>query len=254
MAESLLLCATRVLTFSAGQLLTAATAFFFRRGPSLYLVTSGHVLHDPASGHQPDRIEFLLHVDRDDLTRTQPVSLPLYVDGQAVWRQGTDSAGPVDIAVLPLQDASLPPRAVFQAFGPEHLLDSLGNLEIGALLLVVGFPLSFFDTVHQLPVARHATIASAFGVRFQGQGYFLTDARLHRGASGAPVVARDASLGSLPWRLLGVHSSRMDMAGRDGTMDETLGLNAAWYADMLLALTEPQPLRPADARPRRAAA
>jgi len=28
------------------------------------------------------------------------------------------------------------------------------------------------------------------GIRFQGQGYFLTDASMHRGTSGAPVVAR----------------------------------------------------------------
>jgi hypothetical protein len=43
--------------------------------------------------------------------------------------------------------------------------------------------------LHHLPVARQAVIASAFGSRFQGQGYFLTDARMHRGTSGAPVVA-----------------------------------------------------------------
>lgn len=27
---------------------------------------------------------------------------------------------------------------------------------------------------------------SLFGLRFQGEGYFLTDARTHRGTSGAP--------------------------------------------------------------------
>jgi predicted nucleic acid-binding Zn ribbon protein len=35
-------------------------------------------------------------------------------------------------------------------------------------------------------------VASAFGMRFQGLGYFLTDARTHRGTSGAPVVMRNA--------------------------------------------------------------
>jgi hypothetical protein len=29
----------------------------------------------------------------------------------------------------------------------------------------------------------------------------------------------------------------MDMAGRDMQLDETLGLNCAWYADILLTLT-----------------
>jgi hypothetical protein len=29
------------------------------------------------------------------------------------------------------------------------------------------------------------------------------------------------------------------MSGRDRVQDETLGLNCAWYADMLMTLTEP---------------
>jgi hypothetical protein len=40
----------------------------------------------------------------------------------------------------------------------------------------------------------------------------------------------------LPWKLLGVHSARMDMGRHDRHLDETLGLNCAWYADILLTL------------------
>jgi hypothetical protein len=88
---------------------------------------------------------------------------------------------------------------------------------------------------------RHAVIASSFGLRFQGKGYFLTDARTHRGTSGAPVVMRagaGAAVGDdLPWILLGVHSARFDVGTRDIELDEALGLNCAWYADILLTLT-----------------
>jgi hypothetical protein len=42
----------------------------------------------------------------------------------------------------------------------------------------------------------------------------------------------------MPWRLLGVHSARMDMGTRDLEQDESLGLNCAWYADVLLTLTK----------------
>jgi hypothetical protein len=50
-------------------------------------------------------------------------------------------------------------------------------------------------------VVRQAVIASSFGLRFQGQGYFLTDARTHRGTSGAPVVMHDeAGDAQLPWK------------------------------------------------------
>ena len=86
---------------------------------------------------------------------------------------------------------------------------------------------------------RQALIASSYGLRFQGQGYFLTDARTHRGTSGAPVVWRavDGQAQALPWRLLGVHSARLDVSHRDVLHDESLGLNSAWYADILPALT-----------------
>jgi hypothetical protein len=109
----------------------------------------------------------------------------------------------------------------------------------------VGFPLGFHDTLHHLPVVRQAAVASAFGVRFQGQGYFLTDARTHRGTSGAAVVMRSSDealvASGLPWKLLGVHAGRMDMMPRDEKHDEVLGLNCTWYADVLLALTGERP-------------
>ena len=239
MTEPLLLSTTQVSTFRGRQLLTAATSFFFARDGRLFAVTSRHVLHDPATGHFPDRIELVLHVDASDLTRSVVFSVPLYRDGRAVWRQGIDSGGEVDVAVLELERKALPEGVVLRAFEPQHLQSELLEVEVGAPLLLVGFPLGFYDTRHHLPVVRHAIIASAFGIRFQGEGYFLTDGRMHRGSSGSPVVMRCATGdAAMPWRLLGVHSARMDMGGRDLTQDETLGLNCAWYADILMTLTE----------------
>jgi hypothetical protein len=127
-----------------------------------------------------------------------------------------------------------------KAFTPAHLQASLREIEVGTHLLIVGFPLGFHDMLHHLPVVRQAVIASSFGLRFQGQGYFLTDARTHRGTSGAPVVMRASAADTsaeLPWKLLGVHAARMDMGSRDLELDESLGLNCAWYADILMTLT-----------------
>jgi hypothetical protein len=142
----------------------------------------------------------------------------------------------------------LPATLLLHAFTPAHLVDRLDRIEVGTSVLIVGFPLGFHDTLHRLPVARQAVVASAFGLRFQGNGYFLTDARMHRGASGAPVVARAPTSGDgrleLPWLLLGVHATRMDVTSRDIEQDERLDLNVAWYADILLSLT--QPVTPAD--------
>lgn len=243
MVESILLSAVRVSSFDGGQPLANASGFFFERDQHLFVVTSRHVVFDELTGQHPDRIVIELHREAGNIANSIGFSIPLYCDGVAVWRIGEDGAGPVDIAVVELERGALPAGLVYRAFSPAHLVQPSDHVEVGDSLLIVGFPLGFHDALHHLPVARHAVVASAFGLRFQGLGFFLTDARMHRGTSGAPVVARMRGTRGegrdLPWLLLGVHSARFDVGTRDLAEDEALGLNSAWYADMLLTLTAP---------------
>mgnify|MGYP001478434928 CR=1 FL=1 len=238
-ADEALFGVTRVLTFAGSRGLTSASGFFFERDTRLFLVTSRHVWFDAPSGHSPDRIEIEVHTDMRDLTQLATISILLYRDGLTVWRQARDSGGAVDVAALELDRSAMPIGCVVRAFGPQHLAVGFDLFEVGDRLAIPGFPLGFFDTVHHLPVVRQASIASHYGIRFQGLGMFLTDARMHRGSSGSPVLARvdPASADQPRWCLLGVHSSRMDMATRDTAQDESLGLNCAWYADVLMTLT-----------------
>jgi hypothetical protein len=242
MIESLLLTAARISTFNQQRPLTNASCFFFERDQRLFLVTTRHVMLDEASNHFPDRIEIELHSDPDNMAESTGFSIPLYRNGNSLWRQGHDTAGGVDVAVIEIDRTALPEPMVYRAFTPAHLLRSFDQVEVGTSILMVGFPLGFHDTLHHMPVVRQAVIASSFGLRFQGQGYFLTDARTHRGTSGAPVVMRattpDPGHNDLPWILLGVHSARLDVDSRNLELDEALGLNCAWYADILLTLTE----------------
>ena len=239
--DSLLLAATRIATFEHQRGLTNASGFFFERAGRLYLVTSRHVLIDKPTEHFPNRIEIEIHTQALDLAKSVRISVLLYEDGKSRWHQGIDASGEIDVAMIELDRAALPPSAVLHAFTPAHLQHLDDPVEVGTSALIVGFPLGFHDTLHHLPVVRQSVIASAFGLRFQGQGYFLTDARTHRGTSGAPVVLRDTEAGAgaaLPWKLLGVHSARLDMVGRDLEQDESLGLNCTWYANMLMTLSE----------------
>lgn len=241
--DPLLLTTTRIATAFGLQGLTTASGFFFRRGDRLFLVSNRHVFADAGSGHFPDRIEIGVHTDARDLAPQVFVTLPLYREGLPQWREAADAGGVVDIAAMAIAPGTLPSQAVFEAFDPSHLEPHGERVAIGDALTIPGFPLGFHDTVHHLAVARSASIASAYGVRFQRQSCFLTDARTHRGSSGSPVVRRrvqGVSAASPPvWQLLGVHSTRLDMSGRDEAQDESLGLNCAWYADVLLALTGP---------------
>ena len=221
--------------------LTNATGFFFKRNSRLFLVTARHVLIDEPSGHRPDRLLVEFHTTPENVAITSLATVPLYHQDQPLWREASDSSGIVDIAVVELDRNALPCDLLVHAFSEASLVDELKKIEVGTPVLIVGFPLGFHDTLHHLPVARQAVIASAFGIRFQGHGYFLTDAQMHRGSSGAPVVARPASQrsgrGDLDWMLLGVHATRMDVSNRDILEDERLNLNCAWYADILLTLT-----------------
>lgn len=239
--DELLLTTTRITTFVGSQVQTRASGFFFRRGDQLFLVSSRHVFADATRSHFPDRIEIGLHTDTHDLTRHETVSLPLYRDGLGQWREAVDSGGKVDVAVLAIPATRLPADAVVLAFDDSHL-DARGeDVAIGDALTIAGFPFGFHDTAHHLAVARSACVASAYGVRFRQQGCFLIDARSHPGSSGSPVVRRRSGghpgASAVRWRLLGVHSTRVDMGDRDPLRDDGLALTCAWYADVLPTLT-----------------
>jgi S1-C subfamily serine protease len=241
MVEALLLAVTRITTITGQKSRSNATGFFFERDGRLFLVTSRHVVRDEASKHKPDSLEIELHVDPANVAETTGFGIPLYERNAAVWREATDDAGLVDVVAIELDRIALPATLLHRAFTPEHLVKHLDDVEAGTSVLIAGFPLGFHDTLHHLPVVRQAVIASSFGIRFQGSGYFLTDARMHRGTSGAPVVVRVSvpeGREDLSWKLLGIHGARMDVTNRDVEQDERLDLNCAWYADVLLVLTE----------------
>lgn len=239
--EPLLLATVSVATFEGGNALANASGFFFLRDERLFVVSSRHVFLDEPSGHRPDRIEIGLHPDAGNLARACVLSVMLYRNGRATWRQASDGGGDVDVAVLEIERDKLPPEAALAWFAPASLAAPGQTVALGQPVLISGFPLGFHDALHHLPVVRQGVVASSYGWRFQGTGCFLTDARTHRGLSGAPVVMASPGREPLAWLLLGIHSSRFDMAGRDGVVDESLGLNAAWYSDILMTLTDGGP-------------
>lgn len=240
--EPLLLTAVKIQTYDGAQHLTNASGFFFRRDERLYLVSSRHVMFDEPSEHHPDRIEIEFHTNPENMAESISFSILLYNNGSSNWRNAVDAAGEIDVAVIELDQSVLPQSMVYSAFTPAHLLPADATVDIGIRLLVVGYPLGFHDTLHHIPVVRGGCLSSSYGLRFQGSGFFLTDARTHRGISGAPVIMRadrqQEELGDLQCYLLGIHSARLDLGTRDVDLDEALGLNCSWYADILLTLTE----------------
>ena len=231
----------KVHTFAGVQSLTNATGFFFVHDNFLYLITSRHVVTNPAADHSPDCLYVELHSNSTDLQQTGGLSIPLYLDGVPQWYQHPACAD-ADLVAVAVNDPHVLSSYIVVPFRSKDILDRYTIIPLGQDVLILGFPLGFYDTTHNLPIVRRATIASSFPHPFKDQPYFLTDARLHRGMSGSPVVARISSdsnprgVVNSDWRLLGIHASALDVSDRDPLQDERLALNTAWYASLIVEM------------------
>jgi S1-C subfamily serine protease len=229
----------KVRTITDGEPKTNATGFFYLQDNYLYLITNRHVVVNEPTDHRPEALQIKLHTNAMDLRETQDLTIPLYVDDVPQWREHPGLGDKVDVVAVPINDPLVLSNHFVGAFTPEDIRGQNKPLPMGQEVLIVGFPLGFHDTVHHLPIVRSATIATSFSHPFKGEPYFLTDARMHRGTSGSPVIAKlmrhSDVLGEREpaWFLLGVHSSALDVSDRDPEQDERLGLNVAWYASLI---------------------
>lgn len=231
----------KVLSFRDQKQIGNATAFFFLRDGYLYLVTNRHVVCDDINKLYPDKLQVQVHDNPADLTSHGELWLDvLDAKGKPLWREHPELGKKVDVVAIPINDPLVIANWHVDTFGPDNLLDETQPLPLGQEVIVIGFPLGFEDTVHRLPLIRRATVASVYPLPFKGERYFITDARLHRGSSGSPVVAKiyDVSTENTSWKLLGVHSASLDVSNRDPEQDEKLGLNMAWYASTIMEMTE----------------
>ena len=238
-AEEIYFRVAKILTFTGSVPLTNATGFFYLHDSFLYLVTSRHVVLNEVVEHPSDRLQLSLHSTQYDLRQRSELSIPLYKDGVPQWYQHPVYASTVDVVAVAVNDPNVSRDHDLATFSCQDVLDADGILPLGQNVHILGFPLGFHDTVHNLPIVRSATIASSYSHPFKGDPYFLTDARLHRGMSGSPVIAQlpnksHSDVTKEPkWKLLGIHSSALDVSDRDPNQDEKLALNTTWYAALL---------------------
>jgi len=238
-SEELFIRAVRVETWKDDALCTNASGFFYLDSGLLYLITNRHVVLNEVTNHSPDSLQLLLHTDGEDLTANERISIPLYQSGERQWLEHPTHGTAVDVVAVKIADPMMLSTHYLDAFQPTDILTEQQTLPPGQPVLIVGFPLGFNDTFHNLPILRQAAVASDFSHPFKGEPYFLTDARMHRGTSGAPVVARIKCPTDVAghfedrWCLLGIHSAALDVSDRDPQQDDRLGLNVTWYARLV---------------------
>ena len=235
--DNTLLRVAKVRTLSRGKPTTNATGFFYLQDGYLYLITARHVVYDETMGHQPDHLHLSLHCQADDISRSEDLMIPLYADAVPQWFECQGGGAATDVVAVLVNDPDVLRSRFVTAFRDSDIMRADETIPLGQDALILGFPLGFSDTLNNLPIVRRATIASSFSHPFKGNPYFLTDARLHRGMSGSPVITRSARASQqifgqteFEWRLLGVHSSALEVSDRDSMHDERLALNMTWYA------------------------
>ncbi len=248
-SEQLLVRVAKVETWKGENRCTNASGFFFLHEGTLYLITNRHVVVNESTGHRPDSIRLLLHTEANDFTINKSFEIPLYRNEVAQWREHPVHGAAVDVVAITIKDPTTLSTHYIAAFGDGDILTERETLPPGQSVLIVGFPLGFFDSVHNLPIIRQAVVATDFAHPFKGEPYFLTDARMHRGTSGAPVIARIKRATDVAgqfeeqWCLLGVHSASVDVSDRDPALDDRLGLNCTWYARLISdIICEPVPV------------
>ncbi len=130
---------------------------------------------------------------------------------------------------LPLQELG---RYYLKALSADQFARQDTELGVGEPVVIIGYPLGFFDEIHSLPVARQGAIASVYPVPFRGNPFFLVDANLHPGTSGSPVISRPAGtrltergvvIGAQSFYLVGVNSGAFG----------DLNLNAVWFPSVV---------------------
>lgn len=202
----------------------------------IYLVTNHHAVADENGNPISDSIRIMTRPDSQDLTNLQYHDITLESDdGEQQWLEHPQGSE-IDVVAVPL-NIDLDGTGTRVISNQLRLPDNI-KIQFGQEAAVLGYPIR--GQSPYLPIARNAMIASSYGVPFQGLPCFATDADMHSGTSGSPVLTRPSALqqttegfqlGTQKMFFLGVHSATMqsDHEPEEGP----LNINVTWYAELL---------------------
>ena len=238
---------TYIQQLDSNSIIGTATGFFYTRKNRLFLATNRHVVREQ-SGTIPDTLRLLLHRDPNNISHNDTYDVPLYSSPDKLLWKDHPSHQVADVVLLELDADAIQSQFFVKPWSASTFLPSKYVLDPGEDVFIVGYPRGFFDPQHNLPVFRNAMIASVYGVPFRGDPCFLTDANLHPGTSGSPVITKPKSTwvdsdGNThiftrnPYYIVGVHSGTYSVTLSNGT-HEPLGLGVAWYIRIVEDIAE----------------
>ena len=227
--------------------LGSATGFFFIHNDKKYLVTNRHVVIDEDEDYYPAYLELRIHNSKIDYTSNHIIYVQLYTNSIPNWHEHLDySTNHADIVVIPLDCTTFDSynlnlfNGSIVNFLSEKNIPKDVKISSFANVIIVGYPLGFYDEANNLPVYRKGMIASSYPINFNQLPYFLIDANLHEGTSGSPVLNSSDNIllnekgafHSDYAYFLGIHSAEY-------TVDkEPLSLCVVWYPSIILEIID----------------
>jgi V8-like Glu-specific endopeptidase len=225
-----------------------ATGFFYtdigdtdpeqrnQRDEDIYLITNHHAVADDDGDPICDSIRIITRPNPQNLTELKHHDIELYDDGNPQWREHPEGSE-IDVVAISL-DINLNDSGTKIISNQLRMPDNV-EVTFGQEAVVLGYPIR--GQSPYLPIARNAMIASPYGVPFQGIPCFGTDADMHSGTSGSPVLTRPSALqqttdgfqlgGQQQMHFLGIHSATMQ--SNHELEEGPLNINVTWYAELL---------------------
>jgi hypothetical protein len=71
---------------------------------------------------------------------------------------------------------------------------SVLQVQPGDDVIVIGYPMGFFDTFNKLPVLKTGLLNTPIGMRFNGLDAFLLDFRYYEGSSGSLIISKPSRI------------------------------------------------------------
>ncbi|MFC4989699.1 S1 family peptidase, partial [Saliphagus infecundisoli] len=200
------------------------TGFFLNHNGQTFIITNRHVVY-PDSGDENPTEAYVWFRDATNPGQAHRSTIRLMKDGKPKWYEYPEIPTEIDLAAIPLhpqlssldalEDEDQSPNSGSLAYTFDHFIHE--NVQPDQRVSVIGYPADFVDRSTWFPVRRNALISSPYGHPFEDRPFFVTDARMHPGTSGSPVVMESKNMMSLRGEvpdnrsksifLLGVHSA-----------------------------------------------
>jgi hypothetical protein len=122
------------------------------------------------------------------------------------------------------------------------------HMEVADDILVIGYPHSYYDRVNLFPIVKSGIIASRWGTDFDGEPYFLIDAKLFPGSSGSIVVSKPTNMvvdgnnvytsKEKQFAFLGIYSGEPDLRHPNSQKELDVNVGIVWYGHLVDEIIE----------------